>query len=164
MNSESIIYAETYEILSYMDKYTVMKIPMEILLLLKNKRDINYISKIDKHDIFNKNNIQKETLDLLAWLDLNYWANEEEKKDLLKRYTENERKAKEKLYFENNIKELKFNNVFDNKDTIKEEQLEKINELQKIDEVEETEEINQMIIHKESIFDKLKKFILNLIN
>ena len=35
----SKIYKELYEILSYMDKVTVMKIPIEILQTIKNKKD-----------------------------------------------------------------------------------------------------------------------------
>lgn len=44
-------YEELYEILSYMDKVTVMKIPENILINIKNKRNINFKTKIDKNDI-----------------------------------------------------------------------------------------------------------------
>ena len=39
-------YSEVYEILKYMNKEVVMKIPIEILEKIKNKRDLNYKSKI----------------------------------------------------------------------------------------------------------------------
>ena len=42
------VYSEVFEILKYMDKTDVMKIPIEILTKIKNNKDENYISKIDK--------------------------------------------------------------------------------------------------------------------
>lgn len=136
MRNKEIVYAEVYEILSYMDKITVMQIPIEILTLFKEKRDKNYISRIDKQDIFNKNNIQKETLDTLAYLDLHYWANPEEKKMLLKIYTENEQKLH------------RYNDIFENK---VESQVPKHNE---------------MIVYceKKNFFEKIKNFLMKYIH
>lgn len=66
-------YKELYEILSYMDKVTVMKIPIEILQTIKKKKDNKYITKIDKKDIFNEKNVSKETIDLLCYFYKHYW-------------------------------------------------------------------------------------------
>ena len=66
-------YKELYEILSYMDKVTVMKIPIEILQTIKKKKDNKYITKIDKKDIFNENNVSRETIDLLCYFYKYYW-------------------------------------------------------------------------------------------
>lgn len=46
-------YEEIYEILSCMDKMVVMKIPIEILNIINVKRNKEYVSKIDKNDLFN---------------------------------------------------------------------------------------------------------------
>ena len=46
--------------LSYMDKITVMKNPIEILQTIKKKKDNRYITKIDKNDIFNEKNVNRE--------------------------------------------------------------------------------------------------------
>lgn len=67
-------YKELYEILSYMDKVTVMKIPINILHIIKNKKDNGYITKIDKNDIFNENNVTRETIDLLCYFHKYYWS------------------------------------------------------------------------------------------
>lgn len=67
-------YKELYEILSYMDKATVMKIPIEILQNIKKKKDNNYITKIDKKDIFNEENVNRETIDLLCYFYKHYWT------------------------------------------------------------------------------------------
>ena len=67
-------YKELYEILSYMDKSTVMKIPIDILQTIKMKKDNRYITKIDKNDIFNEKNVDRETIDLLCYFHKNYWC------------------------------------------------------------------------------------------
>ena len=71
----SKIYKELYEILSHMDKATVMKIPINILQTIKNKKDNRYITKIDKKDLFNENNVNRETIDLLCYFYKQYWIN-----------------------------------------------------------------------------------------
>ena len=71
----SKIYKELYEILSYMDKVTVMKIPISILQTIKNKKDNRYITKIDKDDLFNEHNVNRETIDLLCYFYKHYWCN-----------------------------------------------------------------------------------------
>ncbi len=43
-----------------MDKITVMKNPIEILQTIKKKKDNRYITKIDKNDIFNEKNVNRE--------------------------------------------------------------------------------------------------------
>ena len=72
-------YSEVYEILKYMNKEVVMKIPIEILEKIKNKRDLNYKSKIDKEDIFNPDNVLPETIEVLNWIDVNFWMSEDKK-------------------------------------------------------------------------------------
>lgn len=67
-------YKELYEILSYMDKVTVMKIPISILQTIKNKKDNRYITKIDKNDLFNEHNVNRETIDLLCYFYKHYWS------------------------------------------------------------------------------------------
>ena len=62
--STSKTYKELYEILSYMDKATVMKIPTEILQTIKNNKD----------DIFNEKNVNRETIDLLCYFYKHYWC------------------------------------------------------------------------------------------
>lgn len=104
-----IAYSEIFEILKYMDKSQVMKIPIEILENFKENRLQNYKSKINKDDIFNKNNITRETLSILGYLNLNYWSNEEKKKDLLALYRKNEFELSEK-------NKEQYDNIFHKKD------------------------------------------------
>ena len=60
MVTDDIAYAEVFETLSYMNKRTVMKIPMEILQYIKDNRNTKYVSEIDPNNIFDINNISKE--------------------------------------------------------------------------------------------------------
>ena len=86
-----IACAEAYKIMSYMDKDIVMKVPMEILNYIKDNRDKNYKTSIDINDIFNPDNIQQETMDLLAWIDVKFWMSEEKKEELLEEYQREQR-------------------------------------------------------------------------
>lgn len=67
------VYAEVFEILSYMDKKTVMKIPINVLSKIKREKNNNYISRIDKKNIFNRKNVMPETLKVFELLYKNYW-------------------------------------------------------------------------------------------
>jgi len=103
------IYSEVFEILSYMDKQTVMKIPYEILNNIKMRKNDNYISNINPKDLFNLNNVERKTIEILSWLDVNYWMEDEKKKVLKQKCREKrnelELRKKEKyntIFFENN--------------------------------------------------------------
>lgn len=74
-------YAEVYEIIGYMNKVTRNKIPNEILSVIRDNRDLSYVTKVDKNDIFNTDNISDKAASILIWLDLNYFVSEEEKKE-----------------------------------------------------------------------------------
>lgn len=131
-------YEEVYEILSYMDKITVMKIPEEILNTIKKKRNVNYKTKIDKNDIFNEENISKEAIDFLCWIDYKYWMDEN-------------RKIK--------IDQIKFDKIRKYEEE-KREKYASDNLFKKQDQVKKTEEVMKnevaMVEYEESIF---KKFI-----
>lgn len=103
-----IAYSEIFEILKYMDKSQVMKIPIEILENFKENRLQNYKSKINKDDIFNKNNITRETLSILGYLNLNYWSSNVKKRDLLALYRKNEYELSKR-------NEEQYDNIFHNK-------------------------------------------------
>lgn len=91
MNNIENVYAEVFEILSYMDKMTVMKTPVNVLSNIKNLQNKDFQTNINKNDIFNENNISKETVDLLCWLDYTYWSNENKKEEINNIIKENNR-------------------------------------------------------------------------
>lgn len=108
INSED--YEEIYEILSYMDKIIVMKIPIEILNTINKKRNKEYVSKIDKNDLFNLNNMSKNTQSVLAWLDVNYWINPDKKSKLIQKQELLKQKQYSSNVFENKIRKLEGKN------------------------------------------------------
>lgn len=139
-----IAYAEVMQVLKYFDRNLVMKIPVELLEYFKEHQKKDLIVNIDKEDIFNKNNISKDALALLAYIDMEYWANEEEKRKLKKVYMENEKKHQIEL-----SEKYEYNNIFNNKKEID------------MNEKVENEEKSMIEYKKDNIFIKLKKFILN---
>lgn len=75
-------FEEVYEILSYMDKATVMKIPEKILELIKERRNQDYKTSIDKDNIFDEKNLSKEAVDILCYLEYKYIMEYEERADV----------------------------------------------------------------------------------
>ena len=149
MVSDNIMYAEVFEILGYMNKQEVMRIPINILEYIKQERMKNYISRIDKYDLFNPDNIDARTVNFLAWLMMDYMANDEQRNILIKKAKENDRikeLEKRKKYSET---------VFENKNQEKENI-----EILK-DEVKQ--ETSIAIVEEETIFEKLIKFFKKLL-
>ena len=91
------VYKEVHEILCHMEESTVMKIPLEILERINNNKDNNYVSKINPEDLFNKSNVQRDTIVFIAWLDYNFWANPEEKELLRRTFEKNQINHEEEL-------------------------------------------------------------------
>ena len=100
------VYTEVFEILKYMDKVYVMQIPYKILCKIKNNKDDQYVNKIDKNDIYNRDNVLPDTIKYIAWLYVNYWENTEEKVRLKKEYYERiciQEKIKKQEFIKENI-------------------------------------------------------------
>lgn len=143
-------YQEVYEILSLMDKQEVMQIPIYVLNNIKERRDKNFVTKIDKVNIFNRDNISQEAWDLLAWLDVNYWMDEEKKEELKLKSKEYDFKLEEE-------KKSKYGvDIFQDEDN-------KIKAVF-VDENQDNKKANQMIKkEKTNIFRRIFDFIKNLI-
>ena len=78
-------------ILGYMDDIYVQQIPEKLRKLFKEKKAKSYVIKINPTIPLQKQNLKKDTLAILAALNYNYWCTDEnEKKELLQKYTDNE--------------------------------------------------------------------------
>lgn len=143
-----IACTEVFEILSYMNRKTVMKIPFEILSIIKENRNINYVSKIDKNDMFNPNNLSEDAISILSWLDLEYLASNESKEEKLKIYQENEELYQQKLKEKYNADKI-FKNY---------EQYD-----YKLNDEMCNEQNNKMIKYKNNIFFRIYKKIRTLL-
>lgn len=104
-----IAYVEVLEILNYVEEEYVKKIPIEIISFFENNKSIDYKFVYDTEKTLKEQVSNNTTLTLLAMIDLNYWCEDEgRKKELIKKYSENENRyqtiLKEKYNIDNIFK------------------------------------------------------------
>ena len=132
-NDIASAYSEIDEILSKMEDRYVNKIPYKIREVIKKEKNNNYHPNIEFSEEILDNKLQRKTIAILAWLNLNYWCDDEEEKEkLIAIYHEND------IIKDRELRE-KYNpdNLFKRK--TKEEKTENV----------------AIIEHKESAFDKI---------
>lgn len=123
---ENIAYAEIIEILNNIEEKYKEKLPNKLIDFFKENSAKNYEEHILKNISLNEQKLQKETIDILAMLTLNYWCNsEEEKAELMSMYSDNELKYQEELREKYNP-----DNLFKNKTRIQENIQENVEEKQ----------------------------------
>ena len=89
-------YVEVLEILKHMEKKYVNKIPTTLMRFFEENCSIEYKFTLDEK--IKDKELKKETLNLLAMLNLNYWCHDEKhKQELLNKYYQNEIKIQEEL-------------------------------------------------------------------
>lgn len=137
-------YTEIDNFIELLDEYNKNKIPQKLREYFKNQKDVKYIKNINPNQPIKEQNLKEETLALIAMLNLQYWCEDENEKQKLKSiYAENERKYQEELREKYNP-----DTIFKNKKKI----------------VEENVEETAMIEYEEdSLFIKIKRFILKLL-
>lgn len=91
-------YAEVDKILSFMEFRYVEKVPQKMRDMFKKEKLQGYEPNIDKNHPLETQNLERKTLAILAMLNLNYWCeNEEEKQELIKAYSNNDKKRNEEI-------------------------------------------------------------------
>ena len=136
-------YTEVDNFIELLDEYHKNKIPKKLREFFKNEKEEKYIKNIYRNIPIKEQNLLQETLSLIAFLNLQYWCDdEEERKRLRKIYTENEKTSMKQMGIKYDI-----NNIF------KERRKEVIEE--------ETKDNVAMIRYKDSliqrIINKIKK-------
>ena len=136
-------YTEVDNFIELLDEYHKNKIPKKLREFFKNEKEEKYIKNIYRNIPIKEQNLLQETLSLIAFLNLQYWCDdEEERKRLRKIYTENEKTSMKQMRLKYDI-----NNIF------KERRKEVIEE--------ETKDNVSMIRYKDSliqrIINKIKK-------
>lgn len=115
-------YSEVDKILSFMEIRDVEKVPKKMREMFKNEKLQDYEPNIDKNIPLEEQQLERKTLAILAMLNLNYWCeNEEEKEELIRAYSNNDKKRNEELREKYNP-----DNIFKNKN--KEREVEQITE------------------------------------
>lgn len=141
-------YSEIDEFLRLLSEKKRNEIPKKLREFFKEEKDQEYFKNIDINIPIKDQNLRKETLAIIALLNLQYWCKDEtEKKRLQAIYAQNEKEYQDMLYEKYNP-----NDIFKKKDEIITE-----NNI-------ETKENMQMIEYKEPIFKKIINKILNLLH
>lgn len=153
MISDSKVYTEISELLSFMNIDEVNRIPESVRNYIEEEKAENYITRIDKEEPFNPNNIDQRTINLITWLNIKYIANEEEKDVIIKMCENNDEINKQKYNVD----------VFDDNAVNKEENNNSSIDNLKDDNVTDIKENNQLIeVRKDNPFTKLFKMIKSL--
>ena len=97
-----IAYAEIDEILNLLEDKYRDKVPEKVRAFFKEEKMVDYKPTIDVNTPLIQQNLKRETIVLLAILNLNYWCDtSEEKQEILDELSMNE-KEKQKLLEEYN--------------------------------------------------------------
>lgn len=140
-------YSEIDTFIELLDEYSKNKIPQKLRKFFKREKDEAYIKNINPNIPIKDQNLKKETLALIAMLNLQYWCEDENEKEKLKNiYKENEIRHQEKLKEKYNSDNLFKNKIKTN--------IEKI----------ENEQTDMVKYRKENIFSKIKRLLLMLLN
>lgn len=138
-------YKEVYEILKYVPKEDLKRVPKKFMDMLEEKMNKNYKFSIDtSKDFIEEQELMIETRTILAYIFLNYWSTEIQKEKVnikFKKDIEDAEKQKGDLY---NV------NIFKNKKQLKENS--------------EKEQEHAMVIYKKEnfitkIFNIIKNFL-----
>ena len=147
MKSETrVYYAEIEEILRYMPKIYVDKIPTKLKEFFYQEKDEKHNFQYDSSKKLTNQNITKKTRTLLAILKLNYWCNSEDErnkwKDKFVKNEENHQKYLSEKYNKDNLFKKNINDTQDN-----------------VQHIELTEYKEKGILAK--ILDKIRQFFFN---
>ncbi len=139
-------YTEVLEIMKYMPKEDVNKIPTEMIEMFENKRDKSYLFNVKEKDDFAHLNILDETEAIFVNIFRDYWATPEQKKKII-----------EKQNYDKSIIEKEKMEKYDLDNIFKQPKILKPN----IDIVENKKETSLVEV-KESFFIKFINFIKNI--
>ena len=89
--------SETLDILNHMEKEETDKIPNKFIKYLEENKLEDYTPEFDHSLELSQMNLSEETKDILAVIYMNYWCDDEEKKDYAEILKENENKYQEEL-------------------------------------------------------------------
>ena len=130
---------EVSEILNHLKKSDYDKIPKEVIDVIEKNKDKEYIWKYDETKDLKNQNVSKDTIAILSYINMQYLLNEEQRKFAQEIFNENQKKLE-------NLKKDKYNsdNLFKDK---------QINL--------DTSKTSELSIskYKESIFTKIKNWL-----
>lgn len=111
MENIKLAYSEVYAIINLMSYNLRSKIPSNFIKLILSEKDEKYIPRIERDIPLEEQNLKKETISILAFLKLNCFCNEEEKKAFMTMLSENELNFQKYLNEKYNVENLFKNKV-----------------------------------------------------
>ena len=88
--------AEVYEVLKHLSQIEYNKIPKETIDIIVQNKDNNYKWKYDENKILSEQNLSREAVAILSYINLEYLLNNEKRKLMEEIYEMNEKKLEEK--------------------------------------------------------------------
>ncbi len=136
---------EVDEVIKYLSVENIQKIPENIRIMIKNKKDKNYIWNFDESKKLNEQNLPRDTIAILSYLKMKYLLNDEQRAFMDRIHRINEQKIEEE-------KRNKYdpNNVF----------YAEIKGVPNTEQLYVEEESSDMVVYKESIFSRIYKRIV----
>lgn len=109
------VYSEVYSIIKKLGIEYEKKIPSNIWNVILENKSNTYYPQYNNYNDLKDYNIKKESLNIIAFLDLNYWCNEKEANKIKKIFYEKESKNdddKRRKYNPDDIfKKTKYNEI-----------------------------------------------------
>ena len=90
------IYSEVYQVVKVLGNEYINRLPKSLYNMLEEKRDIAYNPQYNLETTLNKQNINKESLNILALIHYNYWCKDENEKMELQNILKNNEEMHEK--------------------------------------------------------------------
>jgi len=137
---------EVDEILNYLSEEDLLKIPEEVRNVIKENKDKEYFWKYDETKPLKEQDVSRDTIAFLSYLNMEYLLNEKQKEYMQRLHELNEKKLEEAKAEEYSVDDL-----FKNKKLQQEE----------AKEAEQKQELS-LVEYKESFFKKLINRIKNL--
>ena len=145
-NSIKQAYSEIDEFLELLDEKTRNEIPAKLRQFFKDEKDNEYHKGITPNIPIKEQNLHRETLALIALLNLQYWCKDEAEKERLKQiYSNNEKEYQKKLKEKYNI-----DNIFQSRNKVEEKNRDK--------------QVENLLVEvkKEKWYKKIFKFITKI--
>lgn len=140
------VYSEVYSILNLLGENFIKKLPKSLYEMIKKEKLSSYNPQYSANLKLEEQDIKKESLSMIALFHLNYWCeNEEEKEELKRIFSENEEKYQVELREKYNP-----DNIFKKKN------------IQPIQDKIETNEVAMVEYKEENIFKRFINKILRI--
>lgn len=150
-------YVEILEIINYMGKEYIKKIPSKLLDFFEENKALDYEYKLES--LNSSSSFLNETLIILALIEEKYWATDKEREILIQALNENERKYQECLREKYNP-----DNLFANKNKKTPTHTMTISETTSDTTKKDATTSFSMVEYKESIFTKIRNWFKQFFN